>query len=80
MAAQRTWQPIRKGARGASLERQDFASPPAQAPPRTPHDASSDKTLLTLTTGADGTATGKLPINSRIGTDFWVKQVKAPAG
>ncbi|MFI9829700.1 SpaA isopeptide-forming pilin-related protein [Streptomyces sp. NPDC051913] len=41
---------------------------------------SGDKTLLTLTTGSDGTAAGKLPINSRTGTDFWVKQVKAPAG
>ncbi|MFD4257682.1 SpaA isopeptide-forming pilin-related protein [Streptomyces sp. NPDC058534] len=41
---------------------------------------SGDKTLLTLTTGSDGTATGKLPINSRTGTDFWVKQIKAPAG
>ncbi|CCK32073.1 ligand-binding membrane protein [Streptomyces davaonensis JCM 4913] len=41
---------------------------------------SGDKIILTLTTGADGTASGKLPINSRTGTDFWVKQVKAPAG
>ncbi|WP_405729196.1 SpaA isopeptide-forming pilin-related protein [Streptomyces sp. NBC_00028] len=41
---------------------------------------SGDKTLLTLTTGSDGTATGKLPINSRTGTDFWVKQMKAPSG
>ncbi|MFD9224911.1 collagen binding domain-containing protein [Streptomyces sp. NPDC060064] len=41
---------------------------------------SGDKTILTLTTGADGTATGKLPINSRTGSDFWVKQVKAPEG
>ncbi|MFF2508741.1 SpaA isopeptide-forming pilin-related protein [Streptomyces sp. NPDC058067] len=41
---------------------------------------SGDKTLLALTTGADGTATGKLPINSRTGSDFWVKQVKAPEG
>ncbi|MFI2204663.1 collagen binding domain-containing protein [Streptomyces sp. NPDC020192] len=41
---------------------------------------SGDKTILTLTTGSDGTASGKLPINSRTGTDFWVKQVKAPAG
>ncbi|MBC9719244.1 LPXTG cell wall anchor domain-containing protein [Streptomyces sp. TRM66268-LWL] len=41
---------------------------------------SGDKTLLTLTTGSDGTATGKLPVNSRTGTDFWVRQVKAPAG
>ncbi|MGC0400354.1 LPXTG-motif cell wall-anchored protein [Streptomyces sp. SAI-126] len=39
-----------------------------------------DKTILTLTTGSDGTASGKLPINSRTGSDFWVKQVKAPAG
>ncbi|GAU70711.1 outer membrane protein [Streptomyces sp. NBRC 110611] len=41
---------------------------------------SGDKTLLTLTTGADGTASGELPINSRTGTDFWAKQVKAPDG
>ncbi|WP_327352813.1 SpaA isopeptide-forming pilin-related protein [Streptomyces sp. NBC_01304] len=41
---------------------------------------SGDKTLLTLTTGSDGTASGKLPINSRTGSDFWVKQVKAPEG
>ncbi|KFG10119.1 MULTISPECIES: SpaA isopeptide-forming pilin-related protein [Streptomyces] len=38
------------------------------------------KTILTLTTGSDGTASGKLPINSRTGSDFWVKQVQAPAG
>ncbi|MFE7889254.1 SpaA isopeptide-forming pilin-related protein [Streptomyces sp. NPDC057412] len=41
---------------------------------------SGDKTLLTLTTGSDGTATGKLPVNSLTGSDFWVRQVKAPAG
>ncbi|MFJ9058505.1 SpaA isopeptide-forming pilin-related protein [Streptomyces sp. NPDC102409] len=41
---------------------------------------SGDKTLLTLTTGSDGTASGKLPINSRTSSDFWVKQVKAPDG
>ncbi|MEH0507306.1 SpaA isopeptide-forming pilin-related protein [Streptomyces scabiei] len=41
---------------------------------------SGDKAILTLTTGSDGTASGKLPINSRTGSDFWVKQVKAPAG
>ncbi|MFF4250546.1 SpaA isopeptide-forming pilin-related protein [Streptomyces sp. NPDC001663] len=41
---------------------------------------SGDKTILTLTTGSDGTASGKLPINSRTGSDFWVMQVKAPAG
>ncbi|GHH95452.1 SpaA isopeptide-forming pilin-related protein [Streptomyces capillispiralis] len=36
-------------------------------------------TLLTLTTGAKGTASGELPVSSRK-TEFWVKQVKAPAG
>ncbi|MGJ5751574.1 hypothetical protein FB563_4081 [Streptomyces puniciscabiei] len=36
-------------------------------------------TLLTLTTGAEGTASGELPVSSRK-TEFWVKQVKAPAG
>ncbi|MGW2721115.1 SpaA isopeptide-forming pilin-related protein [Streptomyces sp. NPDC001492] len=41
---------------------------------------SGGTTLLTLTTGSDGTASGKLPVNSRTGSDFWVKQVKAPAG
>ncbi|WP_420036068.1 SpaA isopeptide-forming pilin-related protein [Streptomyces sp. cg28] len=41
---------------------------------------SGGKTLLTLTTGPNGTATGKLPVNSRTGTDFWIKQIKAPAG
>ncbi|GAA4009607.1 LAETG motif-containing sortase-dependent surface protein [Streptomyces plumbiresistens] len=38
------------------------------------------KTILTLTTGSDGTASTLLPINSRTRSDFWVKQVKAPAG
>ncbi|KMS67733.1 ligand-binding membrane protein [Streptomyces viridochromogenes] len=41
---------------------------------------SGDKTILTLTTGSDGTASGKLPINSRTGNDFWIKQIKAPNG
>ncbi|MFF1463281.1 SpaA isopeptide-forming pilin-related protein [Streptomyces sp. NPDC058330] len=41
---------------------------------------SGDKTLLTLTTGSDGTASGKLPFNSRTSSDFWVKEVKAPDG
>ncbi|MFK4222197.1 SpaA isopeptide-forming pilin-related protein [Streptomyces sp. NPDC019890] len=41
---------------------------------------SGDKTILTLTTGSDGTASGKLPINSRTGSNFWAKQVKAPDG
>ncbi|MEV5935319.1 SpaA isopeptide-forming pilin-related protein [Streptomyces sp. NPDC052079] len=36
-------------------------------------------TLLTLTTGAKGTASGELPMSSRK-THFWVKEIKAPAG
>ncbi|MEU4147358.1 MSCRAMM family protein [Streptomyces parvulus] len=36
-------------------------------------------TLLTLTTGAKGTASGELPVSSR-STEFWVKEIKAPAG
>ncbi|MEU9069912.1 MULTISPECIES: SpaA isopeptide-forming pilin-related protein [Streptomyces] len=36
-------------------------------------------TLLTLTTGARGTASGELPVPSR-STKFWVKEIKAPAG
>lgn len=36
-------------------------------------------TLLTLTTGAKGTASGELPVSSRR-TQFWVKEIKAPAG
>ncbi|MFF8732046.1 collagen binding domain-containing protein [Streptomyces sp. NPDC015171] len=36
-------------------------------------------TLLTLTTGAKGTASGELPVTSRR-TQFWVKEIKAPAG
>ncbi|MBU5946435.1 SpaA isopeptide-forming pilin-related protein [Streptomyces sp. NPDC017966] len=36
-------------------------------------------TLLTLTTGAKGTASGELPISSRR-AQFWVKEIKAPAG
>ncbi|OKJ72265.1 MSCRAMM family protein [Streptomyces sp. CB02460] len=39
-----------------------------------------DKTLLTLTTGSDGTASGMLPTSSRTSSDFWVKQIKAPDG
>ncbi|MFI0776214.1 SpaA isopeptide-forming pilin-related protein [Streptomyces sp. NPDC021212] len=35
--------------------------------------------LLTLTTGAKGMASGKLPVSSRK-TQFWVKEIKAPAG
>ncbi|MGW5096348.1 MSCRAMM family protein [Streptomyces nodosus] len=36
-------------------------------------------TLLTLTTGAKGTASGELPVTSRT-AQFWVKEIKAPAG
>ncbi|MFG2564681.1 collagen binding domain-containing protein [Streptomyces sp. NPDC048567] len=36
-------------------------------------------TLLTLTTGSKGTATGDLPVSSRA-TRFWAKEIKAPAG
>ncbi|MEU5825119.1 SpaA isopeptide-forming pilin-related protein [Streptomyces sp. NPDC047803] len=36
-------------------------------------------TLLTLTTGSKGTASGVLPVSSRA-TRFWVKQTTAPAG
>ncbi|WP_447035808.1 LAETG motif-containing sortase-dependent surface protein [Streptomyces sp. DSM 118878] len=35
--------------------------------------------LLTLTTGAKGTASGELPMSSRK-TQFWVKEIKAPIG
>ncbi|MEU5898712.1 SpaA isopeptide-forming pilin-related protein [Streptomyces venezuelae] len=49
-------------------------------PGSTVNIGSGTKTILTLTTGSDGTAAGKLPINSRTGSDFWVKQVKAPEG
>jgi LPXTG-motif cell wall-anchored protein len=41
---------------------------------------SGDKTILTLTTGSDGTASGQLPVSARTGSDFWARQVKAPAG
>ncbi|GGL34689.1 hypothetical protein GCM10010095_20020 [Streptomyces anthocyanicus] len=36
-------------------------------------------TLLTLTTGPKGTATGELPVSSRK-TQFWAKETNAPAG
>jgi LPXTG-motif cell wall-anchored protein len=41
---------------------------------------SGDRTFLTLTTGSDGTASGKLTVNSRTGSDYWIKQIKAPNG
>ncbi|MGX4693766.1 SpaA isopeptide-forming pilin-related protein [Streptomyces sp. JNUCC 63] len=48
-------------------------------PGATVNIGSGDKTLLTLTTGPKGTASGELPVSSRR-TEFWVKQAKAPAG
>ncbi|MFH8991415.1 SpaA isopeptide-forming pilin-related protein [Streptomyces sp. NPDC017940] len=49
-------------------------------PGATVNIGTGDKTILTLTTGDKGTATAKLPVNNRTGTDFWVKETKAPAG
>lgn len=37
-------------------------------------------TLLTLTTRSDGTASAPLPVNSRTGQGFWVRQTEAPHG
>ncbi|MGW0312628.1 SpaA isopeptide-forming pilin-related protein [Streptomyces flavidovirens] len=48
-------------------------------PGSTVNIGTGSETLLTLTTGSQGTATGELPVTSRK-TVFWVKQVKAPAG
>ncbi|MFD5111725.1 SpaA isopeptide-forming pilin-related protein [Streptomyces sp. NPDC058391] len=48
-------------------------------PGSTVNIGSGDKTLLTLTTGPKGTASGELPVSSRK-TEFWVKQLKAPDG
>ncbi|MGW0708974.1 MSCRAMM family protein [Streptomyces sp. NPDC002643] len=48
-------------------------------PGATVNIGSGDKTLLTLTTGPKGTAAGELPVSSRK-AEFWVKQIKAPAG
>ncbi|MEU6230334.1 SpaA isopeptide-forming pilin-related protein [Streptomyces sp. NPDC047042] len=49
-------------------------------PGSTVNVGTGDTTVLTVTTGAGGTASAKLPVNSRTGTTFWVKQTKAPAG
>ncbi|MFE0187973.1 SpaA isopeptide-forming pilin-related protein [Streptomyces sp. NPDC058989] len=49
-------------------------------PGATVNIGTGDKTLLTLTTGDQGTATAKLPVDSRTGTDLWVKETKAPTG
>ncbi|UIX34418.1 SpaA isopeptide-forming pilin-related protein [Streptomyces sp. GQFP] len=48
-------------------------------PGSTVNIGTGDTTLLTLTTGPKGTASGELPISSRT-TKFWVKQTKAPSG
>ncbi|MFJ2175937.1 collagen binding domain-containing protein [Streptomyces sp. NPDC087851] len=48
-------------------------------PGSTVNIGTGDTTLLTLTTGPKGTATGRLPLSSRE-TEFWVRQIKAPAG
>ncbi|MCZ0997596.1 SpaA isopeptide-forming pilin-related protein [Streptomyces mirabilis] len=48
-------------------------------PGSTANIGTGDTTLLTLTTGPKGTASGDLPISSRT-TKFWVKQTKAPSG
>lgn len=43
-------------------------------PGSTVNIGSGDKTLLTLTTGPKGTASGELPVSGRK-TEFWVKQI-----
>ncbi|MFJ6898182.1 collagen binding domain-containing protein [Streptomyces hokutonensis] len=48
-------------------------------PGSTVNIGTGNKILLTLTTGPKGTATGDLPISSRV-TEFWARQTKAPAG
>ncbi|MFE4331473.1 SpaA isopeptide-forming pilin-related protein [Streptomyces sp. NPDC056831] len=48
-------------------------------PGSTVNIGTGDKTLLTLTTGSKGTASGELPVSSRK-TEFWVKQINAPEG
>lgn len=48
-------------------------------PGATVNIGTGSSTLLTLTTGAKGTASGELPMSSRR-AQFWVKEIKAPAG
>ncbi|MFE9725994.1 SpaA isopeptide-forming pilin-related protein [Streptomyces sp. NPDC005794] len=48
-------------------------------PGATVNIGTGDSTLLTLTTGAKGTASGALPVTSEK-TQFWVKEIKAPTG
>ncbi|MEU6148024.1 SpaA isopeptide-forming pilin-related protein [Streptomyces sp. NPDC047081] len=49
-------------------------------PGSTVNIGTGDTTVLTLTTASNGTASAKLPVNSRAGTSFWAKQTKAAAG
>ncbi|MEW2550342.1 SpaA isopeptide-forming pilin-related protein [Streptomyces zhihengii] len=48
-------------------------------PGATVNIGTGDSTLLTLTAGTGGTASGELLVSSRK-TEFWVKQIKAPDG
>ncbi|MFF9045247.1 SpaA isopeptide-forming pilin-related protein [Streptomyces parvulus] len=48
-------------------------------PGATVNIGTGSSTLLTLTTGAKGTASGELPMSNRK-AQFWVKEIKAPAG
>lgn len=48
-------------------------------PGATVNIGTGSSTLLTLTTGAKGTASGELPMSSRK-AQFWGKEIKAPAG
>jgi uncharacterized surface anchored protein len=48
-------------------------------PGSTVNIGTGDTTLLTLTTGPKGTASGELPVSGRT-TEFWIKQTKAPDG
>ncbi|MYQ33444.1 SpaA isopeptide-forming pilin-related protein [Streptomyces sp. SID4956] len=48
-------------------------------PGATVNIGTGSSTLLTLTTGAKGTASGELPMSSRK-AQFWVKEIKAPTG
>ncbi|MEV5013366.1 collagen binding domain-containing protein [Streptomyces sp. NPDC053780] len=48
-------------------------------PGATVNIGTGSSTLLTLTTGAKGTTSGELPMSSRK-AQFWVKEIKAPAG
>ncbi|MFJ7997524.1 SpaA isopeptide-forming pilin-related protein [Streptomyces sp. NPDC096310] len=48
-------------------------------PGSTVNIGTGSETLLTLTTGSQGTATGELPVTSRR-IEFWARQVTAPEG